>query len=72
MESAADIVQEAAEPTCIDCDHAYELPDDATTVACAAHDVLRDAMHPAQCAQYVPRQFPTASSVTEIWHEDRR
>ena len=57
----------SAAPTCIDCDHAFELPEDASVVVCNAHQEYRDAMHPASCECYAPRKFLTESSVTEIW-----
>lgn len=57
------------EPVCLDCDHAYELHNDAATIACGAHLEYRAANHPATCAQYAPKEPLAQLSVTEIWHE---
>jgi len=56
------------EPVCNDCDHAYELHADATTIACGVHLERRPANHPATCAQYVPKEHLPQLSLTEIWH----
>lgn len=57
---------EAKMPTCIDCDHAFEIGDSATFVVCSAHLDYRDAAHPATCAHYAPRKMPTESDVTKL------
>lgn len=61
---------QSAEPTCIDCDHAFELSEDSSVIVCNAHQEYRDAAHPANCGRYAPRKFLTESSVTEVWHPD--
>jgi len=48
------------EATCIDCDHAFELPEDDSIVLCHAHMEYRAAEHPASCAEFAPRQPLTA------------
>lgn len=60
-------MQSTTDPTCIDCDYAFEMSDDADTVICSAHLEYRAAKHPASCGHFTPRKFLTQSSVTEIW-----
>lgn len=59
------------EPTCSDCDHAFELHDDADLIVCSAHLEYRATNHPAGCAHHAPRKELTESSVTEVWREPR-
>jgi hypothetical protein len=61
---------QADEPTCIDCDHAFELPDDITAVACSIHNDFRDAARPADCGRFAPRPPLDGGSGTEVRHDD--
>lgn len=58
-----------SEPVCNDCDHAYGLHADATTIACGVHLEYRLASHPATCAQYAPKEHLAQLNLTEIWYE---
>jgi len=59
-----------SEPVCIDCDHAFELPEDETVVACSAHLEYRAASHPATCSDYLPRRPVAESNISVVWHEE--
>ncbi|MFC5301939.1 hypothetical protein [Azospira restricta] len=59
----------ASESTCSECDHAFELSEDASVVVCNAHHEYRSAAQ-AGCSHYAPRKFLTESSVTEVWHPE--
>lgn len=58
------------EPICIDCDHAFELPDNPVVVTCSAHLEYRAADTPATCLDFIPRETVAGSDISIVWDEN--